>query len=94
MIPYIVAIIQDVIFPLLCYSEADDELWESDPVEYIRLEFDVFDDYTSPVPAARMLRPEKGVLPQVMQVLLQVCKHLGDIYYFLSSSKDHQYTNY
>jgi importin-7 len=78
MIPHIVDIIQDVIFPLLCYSEADDELWESDPVEYIRLKFDVFDDYTSPVPAAENVKTRKGVLPQVMQVLLQVCKHLGD----------------
>jgi importin-7 len=84
MKPHIVAIIQDVIFPLLCYSEADDELWESDPVEYIRLKFDVFDDYTSPVPAAEnvlhsICKTRKGVLPQVMQVLLQVCKHLESV---------------
>lgn len=39
MKPHVVAIIQDVIFPLMSYSEADEELWESDPIEYIRQKF-------------------------------------------------------
>lgn len=30
------AVIQDVIFPIMQYSEADAELWETDPYEYIR----------------------------------------------------------
>lgn len=32
-------IIQEVIFPLLCHSDADEELWESDPLEYIRVTY-------------------------------------------------------
>lgn len=39
MKPHVVAIIQDVIFPLMSYSDADEELWESDPIEYIRQKF-------------------------------------------------------
>lgn len=33
------AIIQDVIFPIMSYTEADQELWETDPYEYIRVKF-------------------------------------------------------
>ena len=26
-------------FPMMCYSDADDELWKDDPYEYIRMKF-------------------------------------------------------
>jgi len=32
-------IIRDVVFPLLCHSSEDDQLWNSDPVEYIRTKY-------------------------------------------------------
>lgn len=34
-----VAVIQDVIFPIMSFTDSDQELWESDPYEYIRLKF-------------------------------------------------------
>jgi len=37
--PHMDAIIQDVIFPLMCHSDSDQELWESDPQEYISQKF-------------------------------------------------------
>lgn len=37
--PHVPAIIQDVIFPLMCHTEADQELWESEPAEYIAQKF-------------------------------------------------------
>lgn len=33
------AIIQDVLFPLMSHSDADEELWFTDPHEYIRIKF-------------------------------------------------------
>lgn len=33
------AIIQDVIFPIMSHTEADQAQWDSDPYEYIRLKF-------------------------------------------------------
>ena len=33
------AIIQDVIFPIMSYTDADEDLWTSDPYEYIRVKF-------------------------------------------------------
>ena len=37
--PHFIAIIQDVIFPLMCYSELDKELWQTDPIQYIRQKY-------------------------------------------------------
>lgn len=37
--PHATTLIQEVLFPFLSYSEADRELWDSDPHEYIRVKF-------------------------------------------------------
>ena len=39
MKPHMQGIIQEIIFPLMCHSEEDEELWQSDPVEYIRVKY-------------------------------------------------------
>ena len=39
MKPHIQPIVQEVIFPLMCHSDADEELWNSDPQEYIRIKY-------------------------------------------------------
>lgn len=75
--PHAIALIQDVIFPLMSFSEADEELWEMDPIEYIHRKFDVFDDFTSPVPAAEGLlhslcKTRKGILTSVMSAFLTI----------------------
>lgn len=75
--PHAIALIQDVIFPLMSFSDADEELWEMDPVEYIRQKFDVFDDISSPVPAAETLlhslcKTRKGILNSVMAAFFQI----------------------
>uniref|UniRef100_A0A182JP08 Importin N-terminal domain-containing protein n=1 Tax=Anopheles christyi TaxID=43041 RepID=A0A182JP08_9DIPT len=80
--PHIMEIIRDVIFPLMSYTDADEELWESDPIEYIRKKFDVFDDFVSPVQSAETLlhnccKTRKGILTQVMQVIMQIINTPG-----------------
>lgn len=74
---HMVAIIQDVIFPIMSFTDADQELWDTDPHEYIRIKFDVFEDYATPVPAAQTLlnsvcKKRKGILPKAMQLIMQV----------------------
>jgi hypothetical protein len=32
-------VVKTVVFPLLCFSDADQELWDSDPYEYVRTKF-------------------------------------------------------
>ena len=64
-------------FPLLCYSEEDQELWETDPTEYIRVKFDVFEDYVSPVTAAQTLlhtvcKKRKGMLEKTLHFVVGV----------------------
>jgi len=51
--PYMQTMIQDVIFPLMCHSDEDEDMWSNDPLEYIRIKYDVFEDFLSPVMAAQ-----------------------------------------
>ncbi|XP_050295459.1 importin-7 [Anthonomus grandis grandis] len=75
--PHMPAIIQDVLFPLMSYSAEDHELWTVDPHEYIRVKFDVFEDFVSPVTAAQTLlhsacKKRKEMLNKTMAMLTQV----------------------
>ncbi|KAK6191779.1 hypothetical protein SNE40_003377 [Patella caerulea] len=51
--PHVQTMISSVIFPLMCHSDEDDELWNTNPHEYIRVKYDVFEDFFSPVMAAQ-----------------------------------------
>ncbi|XP_060535459.1 importin-7 [Cylas formicarius] len=75
--PHMPAIVQDVIFPLMSYSTDDHELWTVDPHEFIRVKFDVFEDFVSPVTAAQTLlhsacKKRKEMLGNTMMMLTQV----------------------
>ena len=51
-------IILNFIFPLLCFSEDDQEIWDTDPTEYVQKKIDPsisIGDYKSPVNAAEEL---------------------------------------
>ncbi|KAL0962617.1 hypothetical protein UPYG_G00342810 [Umbra pygmaea] len=39
MKPHMQTISQEVIFPLMCYKDEDEKLWQEDPYEYIRMKF-------------------------------------------------------
>ncbi|XP_005989743.1 importin-7 isoform X2 [Latimeria chalumnae] len=75
--PHIQGIIQDVIFPLMCYTDTDEDLWQEDPYEYIRMKFDVFEDFISPSTAAQTLlftacSKRKEVLQKTMGFCYQI----------------------
>lgn len=75
--PHATAIIQEVLFPFLSYTDADEELWSSDPHEYIRVKFDIFEDFVSPVSAAQtllhaMCKKRKNMLSKTMQFVVSV----------------------
>lgn len=53
--PLVPQLISHFIFPQLCFSKSDEELWESDPVEYIQNRTDPFEDFSSPTSAATQL---------------------------------------
>ena len=61
----------------MSYTEADAELWDSDPYEYVRVKFDIFEDFVSPVSAAQTLlhsvcKKRKDVLPKTMSMLMNI----------------------
>lgn len=79
--PHSAAVIQEVLFPILCYTDADEELWQCDPHEYIRTKFDIFEDYVSPVMAAQTLlhticKKRKDQLQKTMEFLMQVFSYV------------------
>ncbi|XP_012603476.1 importin-8 isoform X1 [Microcebus murinus] len=77
MKPHIQNISEDVIFSVMCYKDEDEELWQDDPYEYIRMKFDIFEDYASPTTAAQTLlytaaKKRKEVLPKMMAFCYQI----------------------
>eukprot|EP00026_Physarum_polycephalum_P001519 Phypoly_transcript_01521.p1 GENE.Phypoly_transcript_01521~~Phypoly_transcript_01521.p1 ORF type:complete len:1104 (+),score=247.66 Phypoly_transcript_01521:276-3314(+) len=46
--PHLEVLTQEILFPYLCLSDADNELWQEDPVEYLRKEFDPIAEYNNP----------------------------------------------
>ena len=34
-------IIQEILFPLMCHTDEDDDLFENDPIEYIKLKYGI-----------------------------------------------------
>uniref|UniRef100_A0A2K6B9Z3 Importin N-terminal domain-containing protein n=1 Tax=Macaca nemestrina TaxID=9545 RepID=A0A2K6B9Z3_MACNE len=66
--PHIQGIIQDVIFPLMCYTDADEELREEDPYEYISMKFNVFEYFIPFTTAAqKLLFTARSKRKQVLQ---------------------------
>ena len=64
----------------MSYTEKDAELWETDPYEYIRVKFDIFEDFVSPITAAQTVlhsvcKKRKDVLPKTMDLLLSIVQN-------------------
>ncbi|KAJ1873506.1 Nonsense-mediated mRNA decay protein 5 [Coemansia sp. RSA 990] len=53
--PHTEAIVAHFIFPQLCFTKADQELWEDNPVEYVQKRIDPLDDFGSATAAASNL---------------------------------------
>ncbi|KAJ3035132.1 hypothetical protein HDV00_004303 [Rhizophlyctis rosea] len=54
--PHLEPLVGQFIFPLMCFSDEDQELWSDDSVEYIRKKLDdVLEEFRSPVAAAEDL---------------------------------------
>ncbi|XP_048863861.1 importin-8 isoform X2 [Brienomyrus brachyistius] len=80
--PHMQAICQEVIFPLMCYKDEDEKLWQEDPYEYIRMKFNLYDDHALPATAGQSLlckaaRKRKEVLPQMMEFCHQILMDLN-----------------
>lgn len=80
MEPHLDAIFQQIVFPMLCFSAEDDELWKDDPQEYVRKSQDLIEDMYSPRTAACSYTQElvitgrrlKENLPKVLGAMVQI----------------------
>eukprot|EP01103_Thecamoeba_quadrilineata_P012851 TRINITY_DN3421_c0_g1_i1.p1 TRINITY_DN3421_c0_g1~~TRINITY_DN3421_c0_g1_i1.p1 ORF type:complete len:708 (-),score=142.29 TRINITY_DN3421_c0_g1_i1:997-3120(-) len=45
--PHLNSFLTEIIFPLLCFSAADEECWREDPHEFLRKEFELIEDYNN-----------------------------------------------
>ncbi|KAK4483373.1 hypothetical protein RD792_010559 [Penstemon davidsonii] len=50
--PRLDVILFEIIFPLMCFNDNDQRLWEEDPHEYVRKGYDIIEDLYSPRTAA------------------------------------------
>eukprot|EP01114_Cavostelium_apophysatum_P020202 TRINITY_DN6708_c0_g1_i2.p1 TRINITY_DN6708_c0_g1~~TRINITY_DN6708_c0_g1_i2.p1 ORF type:complete len:1041 (+),score=319.24 TRINITY_DN6708_c0_g1_i2:133-3255(+) len=67
---------RETVFPLLCFSNSDQQLWHEDPQEYMRKELDVMDEYN----------PRSAAIGLTMD--LGTCRsknHLGQMMQFVAS---------
>ncbi|KAI8976466.1 armadillo-type protein [Pilobolus umbonatus] len=46
--PHVETLVAHFIFPQLCFSDEDQELWNDDPVEFVHKKVDPFEDFHSP----------------------------------------------
>ena len=51
--PVVMHVITDLVFPFVCHSDADDAMWNEDPLEFVRTRFDIMEDYRNPAVAAK-----------------------------------------
>ncbi|XP_020408170.1 importin beta-like SAD2 isoform X2 [Zea mays] len=52
MQPQIDILLFEIIFPLMCFNDNDQKLWDEDPHEYVRKGYDIIEDLYSPRTAA------------------------------------------
>ncbi|KAG8070677.1 hypothetical protein GUJ93_ZPchr0006g45077 [Zizania palustris] len=52
MQPQIDVVLFQIIFPLMCFNDNDQKLWDEDPHEYVRKGYDIIEDLYSPRTAA------------------------------------------
>ncbi|PWN34353.1 ARM repeat-containing protein [Meira miltonrushii] len=76
--PHLGTLVEYFAFPLICHTEADDELWELDPTDFVRTQLDPMDDYGSPRAAAANLfqvlvqKRMKGAFMPILEFLTNV----------------------
>ncbi|KAF7231887.1 hypothetical protein EG68_10914 [Paragonimus skrjabini miyazakii] len=70
-------LVREVIFPLLSHSEEDAELWQDDPIEYIRYEATEWGKDSDPTSAAFALLSEACVKRRgVLNNIMPFCMHI------------------
>ncbi|KAJ0261946.1 Importin beta-like SAD2 [Hirschfeldia incana] len=48
LMPRLDVLLFEIVFPLMCFNDSDQELWEEDPHEYVRKGYNIIEDLYSP----------------------------------------------
>ena len=74
---HMLTILQEILYPLMCHTDEDDDLFENDPVEYIKTKYSEWEIELSLMEAARDLvervaNKRQQMLEQAMLFCMQV----------------------
>ncbi|KAJ6798277.1 importin beta-like SAD2 [Iris pallida] len=82
--PQLDIILFEIIFPLMCFNDNDQTLWDEDPHEYVRKGYDIIEDLYSPRTAAMDFVSElvrkrgKGNLQKFVQFIVEVFRRYDE----------------
>ncbi|XP_058093575.1 importin beta-like SAD2 isoform X2 [Magnolia sinica] len=84
MQPHLDVLLFGIIFPLMCFNDNDQKLWNEDPHEYVRKGYDIIEDLYSPRTAAMDFVSElvrkrgKGNLQKFIQFIVDIFKRYDE----------------
>ncbi|VIO88895.1 Uncharacterized protein BM_BM9554 [Brugia malayi] len=74
--PHCQGIVRSVLFPLLKYSDEDEELWNDSPEEFVRIKYDVYDELHNPAVAAANVLTGFAKRKDMLQPILEFSLNL------------------
>ncbi|KAK6763759.1 hypothetical protein RB195_024189 [Necator americanus] len=84
MKPHALELIKTVLFHLMSYTKADEEMWEDNAAEFVRFKFDIFEDLHNPAAGAgallRGLAKRKDIVQPVLSFAVQVLQQSSNSY--------------
>ncbi|XP_027365249.1 importin beta-like SAD2 isoform X2 [Abrus precatorius] len=82
--PRLDVLLFEIVFPLMCFNDNDQKLWDEDPHEYIRKGYDIIEDLYSPKTASMDFVSElvrkrgKDNLPKFIQFIVEIFKRYDE----------------
>ncbi|XP_020693789.1 importin beta-like SAD2 [Dendrobium catenatum] len=82
--PQLDIVLFEIIFPLMCFNDNDQRLWNEDPHEYVRKGYDIIEDLYSPRTAAMDFVSElvrkrgKGNLQKFVQFIVEILRRYDE----------------
>ncbi|CAA7016727.1 unnamed protein product [Microthlaspi erraticum] len=82
--PHLNVLLFEIVFPLMCFSDNDQMLWEEDPHEYVRKGYDIIEDLYSPRTASMDFVTElvrkrgKDNFPKFIQFIVGIFKRYDE----------------
>lgn len=81
--PQLDIVLFEIIFPLMCFNDNDQKLWDEDPHEYVRKGYDIIEDLYSPRTASmdfvsELVRKRKENLQKFIKFIVEIFKRYDE----------------